>query len=283
VISDAVRVKESETYAIEQPVVQPVSLAPVPVVTSTEPILAPSEWYYSKNGIQHGPIAFAEIKALAVSGGLLPADLVWKEGLPSWQPADKVEGIFSVASLVVPPPLPTELQTTSGSHRQRIVAVGLAMLMRVESSIPLKQQYRRRAMIGVGLLSVGLLGAFLANRFINPKAQAEAFLAGELNKWVAGQSSTAPTLDFMLAPPPVSYQIKSIYAVEPTSLDKFYAESGEKNPACYQANVDLEATSRVNTPLHKLARYRLVKHFSSGKWIMGEEGPGGGMYRRSSD
>jgi hypothetical protein len=53
-----------------------------------------TEWYYSKNGSKHGPVAGAELEALAVAGKLLPTDLVWKDGFASWQPAAKVEGLF---------------------------------------------------------------------------------------------------------------------------------------------------------------------------------------------
>ena len=53
-----------------------------------------NQWYYSKNGNQCGPVAAAELKALAVAGKLLPTDLVWKDGMASWQPAGKVKGLF---------------------------------------------------------------------------------------------------------------------------------------------------------------------------------------------
>jgi hypothetical protein len=57
-----------------------------------------NQWFYSKNGSTHGPVTGAELKALAGAGKLLPTDLIWKEGMPSWQPASKVKGLFSSSS-----------------------------------------------------------------------------------------------------------------------------------------------------------------------------------------
>jgi GYF domain 2 len=56
--------------------------------------LMASQWYYAKGGEQHGPISGRELKELATSGGLGPADLVWKEGMPEWRPAGGLQGLF---------------------------------------------------------------------------------------------------------------------------------------------------------------------------------------------
>src|SRR5262245_37150544 len=61
-----------------------------------------TDWYYSKNGSKYGPVASAELKALARAGKLMPTDLVWKEGVSSWKPAANVKGLFAAA----PPPIP---------------------------------------------------------------------------------------------------------------------------------------------------------------------------------
>jgi serine/threonine protein kinase len=63
-----------------------------------------TQWYYSRNGSNHGPVAGAELRALAVAGKLLPTDLVWKEGMALWQPASKVKGLFQQVAKVPPPP-----------------------------------------------------------------------------------------------------------------------------------------------------------------------------------
>jgi hypothetical protein len=54
-----------------------------------------TEWYYAKDNEQLGPIAPSQLKILASSGQLSPDDLVWKEGMPEWQPAGKIKGLFA--------------------------------------------------------------------------------------------------------------------------------------------------------------------------------------------
>jgi hypothetical protein len=48
------------------------------------------QWYYSKNGVQLGPVADGEIRAKVASGEILVTDLVWREGMRDWLPAAKV-------------------------------------------------------------------------------------------------------------------------------------------------------------------------------------------------
>jgi hypothetical protein len=52
-------------------------------------------WYYAKNERQLGPVAPSELRRLATTGGLLPTDLIWREGMEGWAPAAKVKGLFS--------------------------------------------------------------------------------------------------------------------------------------------------------------------------------------------
>jgi hypothetical protein len=63
-----------------------------------------SQWFYGRDGVQQGPISGDELKRLAESGGLRPHDLVWREGMPQWQPAQQVPGLF--AAPAGPPPIP---------------------------------------------------------------------------------------------------------------------------------------------------------------------------------
>lgn len=51
-------------------------------------------WFYVKNGARLGPITAADLKKLADDGSILPADMVWKEGMASWEPARSVKGLF---------------------------------------------------------------------------------------------------------------------------------------------------------------------------------------------
>ncbi len=41
----------------------------------------PRGWFYSHNGRSHGPVTARQIKALAATGGLMPDDVVWPEGV----------------------------------------------------------------------------------------------------------------------------------------------------------------------------------------------------------
>lgn len=49
-----------------------------------------SEWFYGKDGQQHGPMDEATMKARAASGEIGQTDLVWKEGMAEWLPLSKV-------------------------------------------------------------------------------------------------------------------------------------------------------------------------------------------------
>lgn len=54
-----------------------------------------TEWYYSKDEQQLGPISVKELRELSSSGDIVPSDLVWKEGMSTWVPASKVKGLFA--------------------------------------------------------------------------------------------------------------------------------------------------------------------------------------------
>jgi hypothetical protein len=59
--------------------------------------MSPIEWYYAHGKEQVGPIPSAELKQLAAAGGLLPDDLVWREGMEQWVAARHVKGLFEAA------------------------------------------------------------------------------------------------------------------------------------------------------------------------------------------
>lgn len=70
-------------------------------------------FYASANG-RRGPIACNELRALAVAGTLTRRHKVWCEGMPGWETADKIDGLFAGlppdfqdgAPPALPPPLP---------------------------------------------------------------------------------------------------------------------------------------------------------------------------------
>jgi hypothetical protein len=63
------------------------------------------QWYIARDGKQTGPISDVEIKAVAAHGHFRPTDLVWRNGMPEWQPAFNV---FPPISAVAPPAPPRQ-------------------------------------------------------------------------------------------------------------------------------------------------------------------------------
>jgi hypothetical protein len=56
------------------------------------------QWFYAQGGQHIGPVTFEQLTQLARSGGLTANDLVWQEGMPDWQPAGQVAGLFAAAA-----------------------------------------------------------------------------------------------------------------------------------------------------------------------------------------
>ena len=81
-------------------------------------------WYYIKDGNKQGPTLETDLNLMALSGALLPNDLVWSSGMASWAPAHSIKSLFnkepSAASEPLgPPPLPPPLpfsQINSGKE-----------------------------------------------------------------------------------------------------------------------------------------------------------------------
>ena len=64
-----------------------------------------SQWFYGRDGVQHGPVSEDALRRMIDSGELRPDELVWREGVAAWQPAREVPGLLDVVSMA-PPPLP---------------------------------------------------------------------------------------------------------------------------------------------------------------------------------
>ncbi len=62
------------------------------------------QWYYAHQGQQSGPVSTEQLKQLAASGQIQSSDLLWKQGMAAWSPANTVEGLFGAAG--GPAPLP---------------------------------------------------------------------------------------------------------------------------------------------------------------------------------
>ncbi len=85
------------------------------------------QWFYSRGGAVVGPVSAVDLKLLASSGQIGPADLVWKEGMRDWVPAEQLKGLFDAPAPAAPPPRkeqPQELITCQkcprceAEHRQ---------------------------------------------------------------------------------------------------------------------------------------------------------------------
>jgi hypothetical protein len=65
-----------------------------------------SEWYYSSNGQQQGPISFEQLVDISKKGGLHPTkDLVWTASMKDWTPAGNVPELSQASSAPVTPPV----------------------------------------------------------------------------------------------------------------------------------------------------------------------------------
>lgn len=60
-------------------------------------------WYYSKDGMQMGPVSQEELSAKARRGEVLPSDLVWREEMADWRPISQVPEFKETQALVAPP------------------------------------------------------------------------------------------------------------------------------------------------------------------------------------
>src|SRR5437870_2710485 len=62
-------------------------------------------WYYARSGQQAGPVDLNTLKSLIAAGQLASTDMVWRDGMPSWAPAQRVPDLFP-QGIAEPPPLP---------------------------------------------------------------------------------------------------------------------------------------------------------------------------------
>jgi tetratricopeptide (TPR) repeat protein len=85
-------------------------------------------WYYAVDGVQYGPVNARELKLLADSQKLLPAHLLWKNGLKNWVKAEKFKGLFDTPAIPQISPLPekgVQIQTNKGGKGDKNLSVPL--------------------------------------------------------------------------------------------------------------------------------------------------------------
>ena len=52
---------------------------------------AESAWFFARGGQQRGPVPAEGLRQMLASGALSAGDLVWREGMPQWVPAGRVD------------------------------------------------------------------------------------------------------------------------------------------------------------------------------------------------
>lgn len=66
-----------------------------------------SAWYYADAARhRHGPLSTAELRERVRDGLLERTTLVWREGMPEWQPLQALAAELGLPAVATPPPLP---------------------------------------------------------------------------------------------------------------------------------------------------------------------------------
>lgn len=55
-------------------------------------------WFYAENGQQKGPVSETDLNALAEMGALQAQTMLWREGMPGWQPLGQVRPDLALVS-----------------------------------------------------------------------------------------------------------------------------------------------------------------------------------------
>ncbi len=80
---------------VPAPVTEAAAVAgPAPQANGSATGPAPDEWYYTRDGQRAGPVTTAQLRQLADSGQLQPADRIWRPGMADWAAAGTVAEAF---------------------------------------------------------------------------------------------------------------------------------------------------------------------------------------------
>jgi hypothetical protein len=69
-----------------------------------------AQWYIARDGKQHGPLTDVEMRTFVGHSYLRPSDLLWRPGMPDWQPAPQVFPAAFQQAQPAPTPQPTAPQ-----------------------------------------------------------------------------------------------------------------------------------------------------------------------------
>ena len=57
-----------------------------------------ADWFYGKDGTQHGPVSELEISTLISSGQIDATSILWREGMSDWLPVNQIPEFQSTSS-----------------------------------------------------------------------------------------------------------------------------------------------------------------------------------------
>jgi hypothetical protein len=170
-----------------------------------------TEWFYNSGGQKRGPVGSTDLKRLADSGVLKPADLVWKEGLAAWVAASSIKGLFPQTEKPAPPPPPPEPPVarpaaapapSGGLNPQRLAvaiaaAVGGIATFLPWATVPIMGTVD--GTVGDGWITLGLFAGVAAAAFLGERSQQMtgwAQLGGGVMSTIAGGIGVAKILHF---------------------------------------------------------------------------------------
>lgn len=170
-----------------------------------------SEWFYRVDDKKRGPVGSADLKRLADSGVIKPADLIWKEGLAGWVAASSIKGLFPQVASPPPPPPPEPpvarpaappAAPSSGLHPQRLAvaiaaAVGGIATFLPWATVPIMGTID--GTVGDGWITLGLFAGVVAAALFGQRSQQMAGLAqlgGGVLSTIAGGIGVAKILQF---------------------------------------------------------------------------------------
>jgi hypothetical protein len=96
-------------------------------------IVMADAWFYSLNNERKGPVDLATLKLLISTRAVSCTSLVWKKGMPGWQPAEAIAELLQAANAPVPAevPLPPRPPATTPKKSIRPWVIGGAAVLAV--------------------------------------------------------------------------------------------------------------------------------------------------------
>ena len=81
------------------------NINPSPIATIPPPLTQSAQYYLAINGQRQGPVDINTVVSWINSGGILPNNLIWKQGMSNW---DMIQNLPEFANyfMTCPPPLP---------------------------------------------------------------------------------------------------------------------------------------------------------------------------------